>query len=53
MDSEEAFVAATATTGVPEVLRREIYPALRAQSYLDANAAMIEKFSEVPSLDEF
>ena len=53
VDTEEAFVAATAITGVPEPLRREIYPALRAQSYPAANAAMIEKFSEVPSLDEF
>ena len=37
--------------GVPEHLRREIYPALRAQTYPEANAAMI-KLNQVPSLDE-
>ena len=53
VDSEEAFIAASETTGVPEHLRREIYPALRAQTYPEANAAMTITLNQVPSFAEF
>ena len=42
VDSEEAFVAATESTGAPEHLRREIYPALGLHTYRQTNAVMTE-----------
>ena len=53
VDSEEAFVEATEASGVPEHLWREIYPALRAQTYPEANASRMAKLNQVPSLEEF
>ena len=53
VDSVEAFVAATESTGVPVHLRREIYPALRLNIYPEANAAMTETFLTMSSLEEF
>ena len=44
VDSEEAFVAATETTGVPEHLRREVYSSLRLHTYPEAKVAMTENF---------
>ena len=53
VNTKDAFVAATESSVFPEQTRREIYPALILHTYPEANAAMIEKFSTMPSLEEF
>ena len=53
VDSEEAFLEATSTSGVPEELRRKLYPSLRHDAYPQANAEMRASFASPPTLEEF
>ena len=53
VDSEEAFLEATATPGVPEDLRQKLYPSLRHDAYPQANTGMRASFAVPPTLEEF
>ena len=53
VDSEEAVLEATATSGVPEDLLRELYPSLHHDAYPQANAEMRASFAVPPTLEEF
>ena len=52
VDSEEAFLEATVSSGVTEDLRRKLYPSLRHDAYPQANAEMRASFSLPSTLDE-
>ena len=53
LDSEEAFLMATAATLVPEELRKELYAALVLEAYPQASLAMQDAFRLPFTLEEF
>ena len=53
VDSVEAFLKATETSGVPEELRRKLYPSLRHDAYPQANAKIRASFAVSPTLAEY
>ena len=53
VDSVDAFLEATETSGVPEELRRKLYPSLRHDAYPQANAELRVTFAVPPTLEEF
>ena len=53
VDSEEAFLKATASSGVPEDLRRKLYPTLRYDAFPRSDVKMRASFALPPILEEF
>ena len=53
VDTKEAFLEATSTSGVPEEFRRNLYPSLRHNAYPQANAEMRASFASSLTLEEF